>query len=170
MSANTPPNFLAIADPTVQRAFLGGHPEVVEQLPSGTKLFKWTASITTKRGVSPWWQFLQARMLANGKRCPGLADLQTYAERTGGHNRDFGRARLAVTNQWNRMTQCVAIELLKPQWGFIGKAAGQRVDEGDATVFYIGGEYQVWIPGMVANDVKQISITPYLKPNASFRA
>jgi len=100
----------------------------------------------------------------------GIADLQTYAARLGSDDRDYARARMAVTKQWNRMTQCVAIELITSQWGYIGKAAGQKVDKGDPSVFYIGGEYQVWIPGMVANDVKQISILPYLNPNAPFGA
>jgi hypothetical protein len=66
------------------------------------------------------------------------------------------------------MTRCVAIELLAPQWGFIGKAAGQPVDQGDSSVYFIGGEYQVWIPGMVARDIRQISIIPYLAPNTTF--
>lgn len=168
MNSGGPPNFLSIADEDVRRAFLSGHPSVTELLHTGTKLFKWTASITTSRGVSPWWQFLKPRRLANGDQCPGIAELQRYSHRVGGHDRDYARARMAVTNQWNRMTRCVAIELLTPQWGYIGKAAGQRVNQDDSSVYYIGGEYQVWIPGMVASDIRQMSILPYLAPNIAF--
>jgi hypothetical protein len=159
---NSPPDFFSIASESDRKAFLRGHPDVVERLPAGTKLFKWTAAITTSRGVSPWWQFLEARRLANGAQCPGIAELETYARRLGAHDRDYARARVAVTKQWNPMTNCVGIELLVQKWGYIGKAAGQRVDANDRSVFYIGGEYQVWIPGMVASEIRRLPIVPHL--------
>jgi hypothetical protein len=73
-----------------------------------------------------------------------------------------------VTEQWNKMTEAVAIELLLGAWGYIGRASGQRKDADDPQVFFIGGEYQVWIPGLTINHVKRISILPYLTPNAAF--
>jgi len=101
---------------------------------------------------------------------PGIRELQTYASRLNVHDRDYNRARLAVTEQWNKMTNAVAIELLRGFWGYVGKASGQRKDESDPGVYLLGGEYQVWMPGLVANDLKQISIVPYLTPNAPFGA
>jgi len=163
-----PPDFVTIADSDTRNAFLTGRPEVVLWLEPSTKLFKWTKSITNPRGISPWWQFLEARRLATGANVPGVRELQTYASRLGVHNRDYNRTRLAVTEQWNKMTQAVAIELLRGAWGYVGKASGQRKDANDAGVFFIGGEYQVWIPGLVANDIKRISIMPYLSPNSAF--
>lgn len=34
--------------------------------------------------------------------------------------------------------------------------------------FFVGDEYQVWIPGLVASDIRRISIMPYLNPNSAF--
>jgi hypothetical protein len=68
------------------------------------------------------------------------------------------------------MTNAVAIRLVKGAWGYIGKAAGQLKDKDDPRVYLIGGEYQVWVPGLMANDITRTSILPYLKPNAPFGA
>lgn len=168
MAPSPPPDFSKIADDNAKRAFLHGHPEVVEWLGAGTKLFKWTQSVTTPKGVSPWWQFLESRRLANGATAPGVRELQEYAGRLGVHDRDYARVRAAVTEQWNKMTNAVAIELATGAWGYIGKASGQLKDERVSNVFLIGGEYQVWVPGLIATDIRRISILPYLKPNASF--
>ena len=165
-----PPDFASIADADTKRAFLNGHPEVVAWLDPGTKLFKWTQSITTGHGVSPWWQFLMSRRLANGAMCPGIREMQQWASNVGVHDRDYARTRAAVTQQWNKMTNAVAIELVNGTWGYIGKAAGQLKDKTVSNVFFIGGEYQVWIPGLIANDIRQISLSPYLLPNTPFGA
>jgi hypothetical protein len=168
MESQRPPNFADIADPSTKQAFLRGSPEAVLWLTTGTKLFKWTQSITGSRGVSPWWQFLEQRRLPSGADVPGLREMQIRAARLGAHDRDFTRSRLAVTEQWNKLTRCPAIELLRGAWGFVGKAAGQRKDLSDPQVFFIGGDYQIWIPGLTATDIKQISILPYLAPNTTF--
>lgn len=170
MPPSRPPDFAAVADANVKGAFLNGRPEVVEWLAPGTRLFKWTKSITTPKGVSPWWQFLESRRLSTGATCPGIQELQEYAARLGVHDRDYARVRAAVTEQWNKMTNAVAIELVTGAWGYIGKASGQLKNEQVPNVFLIGGEYQVWVPGLVANDIRRISLLPYLKPNAPFGA
>ena len=138
MDRNAPPRLLfrrPCNSAGAGKAFVGGHPVVIQRLVPGTKLFKWS-SITTRDGVSPWWQLLLAQDLANRERCPGIRELQTYAGRLGVHGRDYDRVRMAVTKQWNRMTTCVALELLRAQWGYIGKAAGQRIDKDDFSVLY----------------------------------
>jgi hypothetical protein len=168
MMPSRAPDFDTIADASTKGAFVHGRPELVEWLAPGTKLFKWTQSITTRRGVSPWWQFLISRRLSNGVNCSGIQELQEYAARLGVHDRDYARVRAAVTEQWNKMTNAVAVELTKGAWGYIGKASGQLKDRNVSSVFLIGGEYQVWVPGLVANDIRQISLLPYLKPNAPF--
>lgn len=160
-----PPDFASIADAAAQNAFLGHRPEIVQWLTPGTKLFKWTKSVSTPRGISPWWQFLESRRLATGANVPGVRELQTYAGRLGVHDRDYTRSRLAVTEQWNKMTNAVAIELICGKWGYVGKASGQRKNQDDPDVFFIGGEYQVWVPSLVAGDIKHISILPYLTPD-----
>ncbi len=135
-----------------------------------TKLAKWTKNIFTPKGVSPWWQFLKSRRLATGSVCPGILEMHAYARRLSVPERDFARVRLAVTEQWNKMTKLVAIELARGTWGYVGKAAGQLRNQDDPDVFFIGGEYQLWIPGLTAHDIRQISILPYLTPNTSFGA
>lgn len=170
MESPRPPHFETIADTETRGAFIGRHPEVVVWLTPGTKLFKWTKSITTPKGISPWWMFLETRRLATGASVPGVRELQTYAARLDVHDRDYARTRLAVTEQWNRMTNAMAIEILRGTWGYVGKASGQRKDQNDPSVFLIGGEYQVWIPGLVGKDIKKISILPFLTPNTSFGA
>lgn len=167
MESSRPPEFAAVADVAAKQAFLSGRPEVAQWLTPGTKLFKWTQSIITPRGISPWWQFLEARQLTTGAHISGIRELQTYAARLGVHFRDYNRTVFGVTEQWNKMTEPVAMELLRGKWGYVGKASGQRKDETDAAVYLIGGQYQVWIPGLVANDMKRISILPYLSPNSS---
>ena len=61
MTPPRPPDFASIADANAKGAFLRGHPEVVEWLAPGTKLFKWTQSNTTPKGITAWWQFLESR-------------------------------------------------------------------------------------------------------------
>lgn len=163
MDPRQPPDFTSIADPNTKNAFLFGRPEVVAWLGPGTKLFKWTQSITTPRGISPWWQFLESRRLANGQTVSGLSQLQEYAARLGVHDRDYARARAAVTQQWNKMTTAVAIELVSGAWGYIGKASGQLQDQNVPGVFLIGGEYQVWVPGLTESDIRRV---PFPKPHS----
>jgi hypothetical protein len=170
MNPPKPPDFASIANADTRTAFLGGHADAVEWVRPGTKLFKWTQSITTSRGVSPWWQFLLARRLANGVVCPGIREMQERANRLGVPDRDLARASVAVSRQFNKMTDPVAIELVFGAWGYIGKAAGQLRDQGVPGVFFIGGEYQVWVPGLTANDIRRISLLPYLQPSAPFGA
>jgi hypothetical protein len=170
MNPLKPPAFAEIADNDAKNAFINGAPEVVRWLPPGTKLFKWTKSIATSRGISPWWQFVEPMRLATGSTVPGIQDFQTLAARTGVSDRDFARTRVAVTEEWNKMTSAVGIKLLGGAWGYIGKASGQRKNQDNPQVFFIGGEYQVWVPGLVARDIAPLSLLPYLKPNTPFGA
>jgi hypothetical protein len=162
MEQQRPPDFATIADTAARFAFLRGYPETVEWLGPGTKLFKWSQSLTTSRGISPWWQFVLPRRLATGSHCPGIRDLQTYARRLGIHDRDYARTRVAVTRQWNNMKNLIAIELLAGAWGFIGKASGQLLDEKVEGIYLIGGEFQVWVPGLIRSSIRRIWILPYL--------
>jgi hypothetical protein len=168
MNPPKPPAFVEIADADARGAFINGYPEVVRWLPPGMKLFKWTKSIGTSRGISPWWQFIEPLRLATGATVPGIQELQTRAARLAVPDRDFARTRVAVTEEWNRMTNAVGISLLQGAWGYIGKASGQRKNQDNPDVYFIGGEYQVWIPGLTAQHIARLSLSPYLKPNTSF--
>lgn len=162
MNPSQPPDFNAIANDEVKNAFVGHAPACVEWLEPGTRLYKWTKSITGRNGISPWWFFLEARTLPDGTPCGGLRERQEFARRLNVHDRDYHRVRAGVTSQWNPMTRPVAIRLNNGAWGYIGKAAGQLQDETVSNVVLIAGDCQVWIPGLKAADVTQISILPYL--------
>ena len=166
MTPSVPPDFNTIAGADVKRAFVGHKPASVEWLAAGTKLYKWTKSITGRHGVSPWWFFVESRVLPIGVRIDGLKERQARAKNIGASDKDFHRVRAGVTKQWNPMTSPMAIRLVNGAWGYIGKAAGQPVDNDVANVEFISGDYQVWIPGLKAVDVAQISILPYLAPSA----
>jgi hypothetical protein len=168
----TAPDFDDIADEDAKAAFVGGSPECVEWLAEGTRLYKWSKSVVGRRGVSPWWFFVEPRILPNGIHFDGLRDRQTYARRLDVHDGVFHRARAAVTKQWNPMTRPIAIKLNYGAWGYIGKCAGQLVDNEDkglANVLFIGGDYQIWIPNLKASDITQISVLPFLTPSSGRR-
>ena len=157
-----PLDFNQIADAQVKRAFLGKGPECVVTLTPGTKLYKWSKSLLGKNGISPWWLLLESRILPNSKRFDGLKERQEYARRLSVADRDYHRVRAGVTRQWNPMTRPIAIQLNNAAWAYVGKAAGQLEDDDIPDVYLIAGDYQLWIPGLKAVDVKQISIVPYL--------
>jgi len=163
MKQTVPPNFNSVADARVKQAFVGP-PETTEWIQPGTKLYKWTKSIFSSTGISPWWLFLEPRVLASGKRCPGLRERQQYANRLGLSDRNYHQVRAGVTKQWNPMTRPIAIMVMNGAWGYIGKAAGQLEDNTIPGVFLIAGEYQVWIPGLKTADICQISVVPYMLP------
>ena len=71
--------------------------------------------------ISPWWMFLEPRRLRTGAKVPGVRELQAYAAHLDVHDRDYARSRLAVTEEWNKMTNAAAIETLRGTWGYVGK-------------------------------------------------
>jgi hypothetical protein len=48
-----------------------------------------------------------------GPTAPDMRELQEYSTRLGVHDRDYARVRAAVTQQWNKMTNAVAIDLVR---------------------------------------------------------
>ncbi len=60
----------------------------------------------------------------------------------------------------------ITVRLTNYVWGYVGKAAGQLEDETVPDVYFIAGDYQVWVPGLTFADVTQISALPYLAPAA----
>ena len=158
MNPGRPPSFDSIADAQVKRAFVGRAPECVIWLEPRTKLYKWSDRITGKNGISPWWLFLDARLLPTGVRCDGFKEKQEYAQRLTVHDRDYHRVRAGVTKQWNLMRSLIAIRLDNGAWGYVGKAAAQLMDDSMPDVYFIAGDYQVWVPGLKPGDITQISV------------
>ncbi len=81
-----------------------------------------------------------------------------FNARLGVHDRHYARVCAAVTEQWNKMTNAVAVELTTGALGYIGQASAQLKDENISNVFLIGGEYLI----------RRVSILTYQKPNAPF--
>ena len=162
MALNEDLDFEGGADATVKGAFIREKIMAKELLPTGTRLYKWTQfPLAGKKGITPWWSFADERRLESGIVIPGIKQSEIYAERLKVSQKDFARAQSAVTKAWNQMDNLLMIVLLKPVWGFIGRASGQNfeeesVDPDKKNVFWIGGAYQVWIPNLTTDDVKEI--------------
>ncbi len=129
-------------------------------LPCNHCLFKFTAHSLFKPDgtVTPFWSSVEP--IAAGD--PGLAGLQQRAAALQTAPAEFGRARSAVTRQWNPMTGLLRVRLLRPVHAFVGQCSGQLIDK-DASfsnVLFIGGAWQLWIPNLDASFVAQISSDP----------
>lgn len=157
LNANLTFDLATATQPDLRRAFLGHKAETKERLLPGSKLYKWTQHpLVGPKGITPWWSFLEDRTLANGSRVEGLAKLQEYAQRLSATDSRYHRTRLAVTKQWNQMNRPLVIQLLKPVWGFAGKASGQLEDQTVSNVYLIGGAYQIWIPNLTLAHLQQV--------------
>jgi hypothetical protein len=155
-------DFNSIASPDVRKAFRGP-PESKELLKQNAKLYKWTQyPLVGPKGVTEWWTLVDPLVLRTGTRVPGLQEIHERSARLGVHDRELARARSAVTKQWNDLRQPLFIELTQPAWAWIGKASGQLKDQNLPNVFLIGGNYQVWLPGLTMQHVRQISALAYL--------
>jgi hypothetical protein len=158
-------SFSSIASPEVRHAFFGRVPEAKELLLNHSKLYKWTQyPLVGPKGITAWWSLVDSITLNTGTVVPGLRKVQEWAANLGIHEREYARVRSAVTKQWNTLRKPLFIELIEPVWGWIGKTRGQLEDKDEPKVFLIGGNYQVWLPGLTVNHVKQISALPYLQP------
>lgn len=133
-------------------------------LDAATRLYKFTEHpLSGPRGVTPWWHFLDACTvkLETGApfQVPGYDTARQRAARIGVPDRDFGRARSAVSREWNRMTRLVKIRLNQKTYAFFGQNAGMPLD-GEApdphAVKLIGGNYQLFVPNLNASHVRQI--------------
>lgn len=162
---NESASFATFAPNDVKTAFKTGSPVTKERLRAGTKLYKWTQySLVGPRGITPWWCLMDDTTLQNGAQVPGFATVQRRAGGGLQNGRDYARARNAVTLQWNQLTKPLVIELLQDVYAFVGITAHQRRDQNDPQVFLIGGDYQIWLPGLTIHHVRQVSALPYLKP------
>jgi hypothetical protein len=155
-------DFNSIATPDVRKAFRGSPSK--EFLGAQTKLYKWTEHpLIGPKGITSWWSLVASFTLKNGTAVPGLQTLQERGSRLGVHERDYSRVRSAVTDQWNSMRNPLFIELIQPVWTWIGQASGQLANNNEPNVLLIGGSYQVWLPNLTAQYVKQFSALPHLQ-------
>jgi hypothetical protein len=140
----------------VRNAFLGRR-AVECKLDPGFELYKFTHfPLCDPDGrVTPWWFSVTPLFPTD----PGLAGVIKQSNNLGNGPRVYSRARAAVTNQWNHMTNLLKARLLEPIPAFAGRCAGQLVDNEDPgmkNVFFIGGAYQLWIPNLTASQIVEI--------------
>ena len=170
---NESKDFVSIATSDDRKAFLNKQPESKELLKAGTKLYKWTQySLVGPRGITPWWSVVDSLTLKTGSTLPSLQKVHEWDSNLAVHEREYARARSAVTIDWNSMSKPLFIELIQPVWAWIGKASGQKMYEDDPkkvnetkenNVFFIGGNWQVWLPNLTIQHVRQIAASPYLQ-------
>ena len=154
----------------VRAAFRRSQPEP-RTIPPGTRIFRCTGSpelgfdLKVHGGeecFGPWWGYAQSpeasdtglmRTLAT--LVPILAGTDVGTSSLHGPAQEFIRARLAVSKHWNDMTHLHVVRLRRPKEAFYGQAAGQRIDdvEGNANVYFIGGAYQLFVPGLGMADL-----------------
>jgi hypothetical protein len=151
-----------------QESFLLNPMPSLIQLPAGFQVYKWAGTsridkasghrvrntIFGKTGVStPYWSPWAAMPK---HRAPGFKEIRTrYRNLNGGVGRfqEMARARLAVTNEFSEMNSIVKAELKTPAWAFAGLCRHQRVNEKEPDVVFIGGDFQLVIPGLTADNI-----------------
>jgi hypothetical protein len=117
--------------------------------PAGWQLYKFTKHPLSSL-MSPWWSSVEP--LDTGD--PGLKVSLERAARLAVTPQQLARVRSAVTQQWNSMDNLLRIKLTRPVYGFVGRCSSQRVDQDvSPKVVFIGGAWQVFIPGLARADV-----------------
>ena len=120
--------------------------------PKGWELYKFTEYPLTGTSVSPWWSSVRPAAASD----PGLAGTLERAKRLKVDPQRFARVRSAVTKQWNGMDRLQTVRLMVPVYGFVGRCSAQRIDKSLAeNVVFIGGAWQVFIPGLARTDVME---------------
>ena len=157
--------FETMAPEDTRRAFtvaFGVHRVLLD---ARTRLYKLTSHpMVGSRGVTPWWHFLDTTTVRLGNGAPfqadGFAVARERAARLGVSNRDFGRARAAVSLPWNEMKNVLAVALNQPTYAFFGRNSGMPVDVDAAdasSVMFIGGAFQLFIPDLKQHHVRLIA-------------
>ena len=141
----------------------GWHPI---ELKSGTELYKYSTNFpyAEDRGRwSPWWHFRKAQrvVLSNGttRTVPSFGDQLQRAENLSVSDVRFARVRSAVKNEWNGLNTIFIAYLTVSAWAIFGQNSGLGMSESDQSaskVFYIGGNFQVYIPRLVRDDLHSL--------------
>jgi hypothetical protein len=125
---------------------------------AGTELYKLTEfGLIVNGRISPWWNIVEPTnvQLADG-RCflvPGWESSRSAAKSLGVSDEQFGRARSAVTRQWNAMSAVLRVRLNVEAYGWFGRNSGMPLDAEAAEpnkVVLIGGAYQIYVPCLTA--------------------
>ena len=134
-------------------------------LRGGAELYKLTGNslVDDKGRITPWWNLADTtKVRLDDGRCIVVEGRDAIKARSKGlatTEEAFARSRSAVTQQWNTMSGVLRVRLNVDAYGWFGRCAAQMVKEPGkpaddderkeaAKVVWIGGAYQVYIPGL----------------------
>lgn len=121
--------------------------------------------------ATPWWFSYQALSATHAElgtvQLKGLEHVLTRARATNADLPSFLRARGAVCLDWNVMTHVLVVRTRRPVVGLVGACSGQPLFD-DLTkvqasglavedvenVRFIGGEQQLYLPGLLPIDLE----------------
>lgn len=151
--------------------------------PAGLTMYKLThgGAVDRRRGiatnaqghVTPWWfsyESVDAHSAHGSVAIRGIADTVTGASRAAANLPQYLRSRGAVCYDWNDMTHLLVVELAREVVGLVGLCSGQPLFEDAATrtskgcwnVSFIGGEQQLFLPGLHPHDLAVRQFGPAL--------
>jgi hypothetical protein len=151
-------DFVRQAPKSHQEAFTGRFGTHRVLVRAGVELYKLSEFPLVYKGrISPWWNFLHPTnvQLPDGRPvlAPGWEESRARAKALGVSDVEFGRARSAVTKQWNTMSSVLRVRLNTDAYGWFGRNSGMPLDadaDEPKKVMLIGGAYQIYIPGLTA--------------------
>ena len=147
-------------------AKFGMHPV---KLTSGTELYKYSDSypyIDKDQKWSAWWNARAGtqHVLDDGRKISwtGLSARLTKAMNDGPSDVRQARVRSAVRDDWNSLQNLfIAVLQTEVAWAWFGRCSGQPVVTPDPNtspkVFYIGGDYQYYIPELQRHELRILS-------------
>lgn len=157
--------------PKLQECFLPAPVPTLVRFGKEDCVYKWTEyplmsvdPATGQKRVTPWWSNWSDLKIGH-TLIPGYAQLRRrYRNVDGsvGRPQEFARARSAVQVQWNQMSGLLKARFKKPVWGFVGRAASQRLYEDQKhpnvlqNVVLIGGDYQLCIPNLSGEWIEKL--------------
>jgi hypothetical protein len=147
-------------------AKFGMHPV---KLTGGTELYKYSDSHPYSDKDQKWSAWWSARagtqhVLEDGRKVSwtGLSARQTKAMNDGTSDVRQARVRSAVRDDWNSLQNLfIAVLQTEVAWAWFGRCSGQPVVTPDPNtspkVFYIGGDYQYYIPELQRHELRILS-------------
>ena len=158
--------FSALSDEQ-QGSFLPSPVPVLVRFETGKCVYKWTEFplVNPRKGtISEYW-FPWESIKIGLQEIGGFKEFRIRHRNVGGgvgRPQEAARSLAAVTEQWNGMGSILKAQFLKPVWGFLGRTRWQRKFKDPEhpveleNVFFIGGAYQVVIPRLSSEWIKQV--------------
>ncbi|HEY8747137.1 MAG TPA: hypothetical protein VIM11_04135 [Tepidisphaeraceae bacterium] len=160
-------NIWSSAPKSIVAAFLKSYGIHPNELPAGTELYKYSGRNpynSSDRFWSPWWSLVRGpgMKLNSGEIVlpPTLDDQIARAKRLGVSDVRLARVRSAVKHEWNDLTGLWVVRLTSDTWGMFGRNSGLPTTDRDPdqkNVFNIGGNYQIYLPKLVYDNLTTVA-------------